>query len=179
MSRVLCCLTLLGLALFQLPGAQEKESAPGRSPTLFFVVRHAEKDLTAKSDDPELSEKGGRRAKELARLLGSVPLRAVYSTDYRRTRSTALPAAQAAGLEVTPYAPKDSATLARGLAEKLEGGAVLIVGHSNTVPAVLEGLGLRTKIALGEGDYDSVFCVAVAADGSAQLARLHFGEAQD
>ena len=56
----------------------------------------------------------------------------VYSTDYHRTRETALPTAKANNLELTLYDPRkvDIETFMT----TTQGKTVLIVGHSNTTP---------------------------------------------
>ena len=65
--------------------------------TLFslFIVRHAEK-AAAPKDDPPLTKAGRARAQELARVLGDVPLKAVYATEFERTvKPTPTPSATA------------------------------------------------------------------------------------
>lgn len=73
------------------------------SDTTFYVVRHAEQ-AQGPTDDP-LTAQGMRRAEELCLVLEDVPLSAVYATQTLRTFQTALPAAAAAGVEITTYDP--------------------------------------------------------------------------
>ena len=67
--------------------------------TTFILVRHAEK---SKDDprDPSLSEEGIKRAESLNAMLKQADIAALYSSPYKRTRSTVQPIADAKGLEV-------------------------------------------------------------------------------
>lgn len=106
----------------------------------FVLVRHAEK-ATDDPKDPSLTPAGEARAARLASKLSGQPVVAVYATPFRRTRATALPIARAHGLEVTPY---DAATPPTDFAARLRSthpsGTVVVVGHSNTVPAIAQAL---------------------------------------
>lgn len=64
----------------------------------------------------------------------------MYSTDTRRTRATATPAAQAHGLAVTSYDARGAEAFAGELRARHPAGLVLVVGHSNTVPALAAAL---------------------------------------
>ena len=107
--------------------------------TTFIVVRHAEK-IDA-SRDPGLSATGQARAQALAGLLAGEPLAAAYATEFQRTQQTALPSAEAHHLAVTRY-PAGSPAIA--FADQLRAthprASVLVVGHSNTVPAIVAAL---------------------------------------
>lgn len=70
---------------------------------LALIVRHAESrhnDGTVETPDSDLSDLGRRQADRLADRLATVPIRAVYSSPYRRAIATALPAARKLGLPV-------------------------------------------------------------------------------
>lgn len=151
--------------------AQEAPVAPPVAPLVVYVVRHAEKS-TAPKGDPALTEAGAARAVELARLLGEVPLTGVASTDTLRTRSTAEPTARAHGLEVTRYdAPAALAASIRGA-----GGAWLVVGHSNTVPALVSELaGSPPGPDLAEGEFDRLTQVVRSPSGDALVQVLRYG----
>lgn len=146
-------------------GAQEATAAP----LVVYAVRHAEKG--GEGRDPELSLAGKARATELARVLGDVPLDGVYSTSTIRTRATAGPIAKAKALEVQEYRPGEE------LIERLQAGearTVLVVGHSNTTPDLLRGLGASCAIKLLDG-YDDLFLVVGIPAGATLLQRLRYG----
>jgi 2,3-bisphosphoglycerate-dependent phosphoglycerate mutase len=106
--------------------------------TTFILLRHAEKanDATA---DPELSEAGKKRAQSLAKFLAKTKVTAIYSTAYKRTRSTVAPLAKAKGLTVGTYNPAKPEEL-DAMIQKYSGGIIVIVGHSNTTPALINFL---------------------------------------
>lgn len=133
---------------------------------MVILVRHAERAdagapagaaMTA-NPDPELSDIGRARAKALAALLEDAGITAIYTTEFRRTRDTAAPLAEALKVPVTVVAAREQAALI----EKVKahtGGAILVVGHSNTVPAVIKALG-GPEFTIGEAEYDNLFIVA-------------------
>lgn len=137
-----------------LPRAQAQEEATGQPEqraTSVLLVRHAEKG-GGDARDPELSEAGEERAVELARLLSEAGVTHLFSTPYRRTRATLAPLAEAQGLSVTTYDPRELAALARQLAGLPGGSVAVVAGHSNTTPALYEVLG-GTPRALVETEH--------------------------
>lgn len=137
-----------------------------------FIVRHAEK-AHPKEEKSLLSKAGHARAKELSRALSSVPLKAVYCTEYDRTLQTAEPAAKAQGLSPIRTSSEDM----KGLAAALRARAredVLVVGHSDTVPELLAELGVEDKVSIAEGEFDNLFIVSLAS-ASARMHRLRYG----
>ena len=138
--------------------SQEKPAA-----TTLFLVRHAEKANDG-TYDPPLTPEGAARAAELAYLLGHVPLDAVYATPFKRTLLTVEPVAEAKGLEVKYYKPGDESFLSKVL-EAHKGGAVLICGHSNTIPDLANQLaGSEEHIQLEDATYDNLFIAVLERD---------------
>lgn len=170
---------VLCLLLSALPPvvAPPQESAP--RPATFFVVRHAERP--GKAD--EITEAGRERAKLLSRFMQTQRVKAVYSTDTNRTVSTATPTAAAAGLKVIRYQetasgryrPIPTKEWLEQLARRHAGQSVLIVGHSNTVVPIVNGLGGRMRYTVSENEYHSMFIVSVDQQG-AQAVRVNFGK---
>lgn len=141
-----------------------------QAPTTVVLVRHAEKE--AGSGDVPLTKAGQARARELRRVLGDAGIRAIYTSDALRTRQTAEPLAQQLGLD--PKAIPDVASLVRTVLEQNASQTVLIVHHSNTVPAIIGALGARVKQPIGESEYDWLFIVSVCGPGKAHLTSLHY-----
>ena len=72
--------------------------------TTYYLVRHAEKDRTDKTNsNPELTQKGMQRAVQWSQVFKYVDFDAVYSTKYKRTVSTAKPTVIAQDLVVQFY----------------------------------------------------------------------------
>jgi broad specificity phosphatase PhoE len=167
--RRLALLGAVALALLAPVGSAE-------AATTVILARHAEKMTTQETADPALTEAGLQRAAALARTLADVPLDAVYATPFRRTRDTAKPAATAHGLDVQERNAGDVAGTAAEILREHDDDTVLVVGHSNTVPAMIRALGVDTDLTLNEAeDYDDLFIVRIDDDGRATLLHLHYG----
>ncbi len=143
--------------------------------TVVFLVRHAEKGTMPKNDPP-LTEAGRSRAALLAKMLRSASVTAVYSSGFARTDQTAKPVADAVGVAMIRYDARNSRTLAKTLRREHAGGAVLVVGHSNTVPALLSALGVdrASQPVIADTEYDNLFIVTIRGE-QVTLVRLRFG----
>ena len=132
--------------------------------TMIIVVRHAEKS-TDDPKDPSLSEQGIARASKLAAVLKDVDLKEVYATQYKRTQQTGLPSATQAGLQlnVRPTSKENTKTytldLLKEILKKHRGEAVLIVGHSNTVPEIVKHLSNVDVTPIGENEFDRLYVI--------------------
>jgi phosphohistidine phosphatase SixA len=145
-----------------------------------FLVRHAERADAGASPssassgmmgaDPDLSEAGRTRAEKLAAMLKDARITAIYVTEYKRTRQTAEPLARQLGIDVTVVPSKDSKTLLEKV--KTASGHVLVVGHSNTVPATIAALGVEDSVTIGDSDYENLFIVVRSPEP--ELLRLRF-----
>ena len=124
--------------------------------TTVFVVRHADK-LSPTAD--ALSPAGITRANQLAHVLGVAGIAAIYHSNTVRAQQTAQPLATALGITPVSYPPLDVAPLVADILANHGGERVLVVGHSNTVPDVIEELGGAPGSDLDEGDYDNLFSV--------------------
>jgi probable phosphoglycerate mutase len=139
--------------------------------TAVFVVRHAEKASDSSEKEVPLSEAGKARAERLAAMLREAGVTAIYSTDTVRTRSTAEPLARAGGRTIRIYS--DVAVLAEQLKREPE-AVVLVVGHSNSVPALLAALGVRASIEIGDRAFDDLFLVVPRSSGEPLFFRMHY-----
>jgi broad specificity phosphatase PhoE len=143
-------------------------SAPGQE--AIYVVRHAER--ADQSADPPLSAEGVGRAYRLRDLLKDAGVNRIFTSELRRTIETAAPLAAAA--HVTPQVGGDPESLAARIAASGPGDRVLVVGHSNTVPALLRVLGVDAAITIGDSDYDNLFIVVPRREGRPVLLRLKY-----
>lgn len=142
-----------------------------------ILVRHAEK-ADAPKDDPALSEAGQRRAAALTVALQDSKVSAVFTTQLRRTQETAAPLARAAGvtpkvLIISRGGLADHVAEAAKLAREQKDGVVVIVGHSNTVPAIAAALGVKVP-DMPECEYSRLITVLPGAPARAIVAR--YGE---
>ncbi|RYU92790.1 phosphoglycerate mutase family protein [Emticicia agri] len=125
----------------------------------YYIVRHGEKVDTT-SADPELSAAGKERAETLKSLLADKKISAVYTTKYLRTTHTGKPLADAMQLPVQNYDPRNQKPFIEEL-KKIEAKNVLIVGHSNTVRHIVNGLYEKDTLTkdLLESDFDNLYIV--------------------
>src|SRR5215470_5385739 len=138
---------------------------------LVFVVRHAERadaGMQAQTDPP-LSAAGEARAKKLAAMLADAGVKDIFATELRRTQDTAKPIAMETGVAVEQVASKDTALLIEKI-KSHPNDVVLVVGHSNTLPAILKALA-GVDVTIADNEYDNLF-VVVPATGT--MARIHY-----
>jgi broad specificity phosphatase PhoE len=84
-------------------------------------------------------------------------IKAIFATPTRRAIETAQPLAAKLGIAITPYDPRNPDALAKTVGAMP--GAVLVVGHSNTVPDLVARFGGKQAVTLTEQDYGTVFVV--------------------
>ena len=155
-----------------LAGCTSKQETDPQVPLQVFLVRHAEK--IDQSKDPDLSAEGLERALTLAGALRNAGIEYVHSSDFIRTRDTAAPLAEAQGLEVELYDPDNLPVLAEKLLRT--GGRHLVVGHSNSTPALVKLLGGDPGAEINEeGEFDRLYIVTVAKDKSVNSVMLRYG----
>ncbi|MFO1077240.1 MAG: nuclear transport factor 2 family protein [Planctomycetota bacterium] len=138
--------------------------------TTIVIVRHAEK-VADGSRDPGLTAAGTARAERLAQLLGDVPVQAVFATEFRRTQATVAPLARARGLEPRIVNARDTAALAHTLRREFATGTAVVAAHSDTIPALLQSLGITDHVAIADDAYDDLFIVTLDL-GDARMLHL-------
>ncbi|HEX8448450.1 MAG TPA: phosphoglycerate mutase family protein [Allosphingosinicella sp.] len=153
MKRIETVKLFLALAALASLGACAAADRSFEEPS-YYVMRHLQK---ADGSDPGLTEAGRRNAAYLPAMpaFSRSPPRAIYASATRRARETAQPAADRFGIPIRDYDPRDTPALIARV--KKERGPVLIVGHSNTVPAIVEALGGGSIGPLGEDDYGMLY----------------------
>lgn len=145
-------------------------------PSLVILVRHAEKS-TEPANDPLLTPAGEARAKALADALQSAQVDAVVTTQLQRTQRTAALVTASRGLTpiivpVSGSTPTHVQAVADAVRSRKPGEAVLVVGHSNTIPAIIAALGGPTLPDLCDSEYSSLFILSMPPAGSNAAPRL-------
>jgi phosphohistidine phosphatase SixA len=171
MKNLIIFIFLLGLSI----------STNAQKPTIIYVVRHAEKvttDLTNK--DPLLTEKGQKRAFDLAKKLKKQKLSAIYCTDYQRIKLTAQPISEKQNITIQNYNPKNLKAFAEKVLQENKGKKVLIVGHSNTVLETIEAIGGKRPFAsISDNEYDYFFSIKISVDGLIEIKSGRYGEGNE
>jgi len=134
--------------------------------TIYYLVRHAEKDTSAAGAkmmqaNPPLSEKGIQRSTRLASLLEKEHIDYIFSTKYLRTQSTAQPLATLIGKEVQIYEITKGTAFSDYIQQMpFLGKTLLIIGHSNTIPPLVNALIKSNKYQnLSDNEYGFIYKV--------------------
>ena len=164
------CLTLV--LLLALPAVASAQS-------LVVFVRHAEradggagaanKSMSGAPADPLLSAEGAARAARLATLLADSRIKAIYATEFKRTQDTGKPLAAKLGLTVQAVTANDTAALVAKAKSEHPNDVVLVIGHSNTVPAAIKAFG-GPEIKMADEEYSAIYVLAPAT-GAITLIR--------
>lgn len=137
-------------------------------PAKYVIVRHGEKAIVTKDSsgytpaNPPLSEAGKVRAIVLREELKNDRVSHIFSSNYFRTISTAQPLADQKRMTIELYSPsKDSLDSFLARLRAIKKGTVLVVGHSNTVDDIVNGLTGEKKIAgdLKDSEYDNMYTI--------------------
>ncbi len=160
-SKLVGWLPLLLAAAAQVAAAEPAgQSLARQTPAqgLILLVRHAERATGA--PDSLLNAAGERRAECLAETLRDTGVEAILATDARRTQQTAEPLARRLHLDMKVVPQKDLAGMVQGIkAHKAE--VVLVVGHADTLPRVVEELGGGPVAIFRSDEYDRLIVVPV------------------
>jgi len=132
----------------------------------FYVMRHL--NTPAGERDPELLPEGQRLAAALPARLAAHPPRTIFVSSFRRTQQTAAAVAARWGLVPIVYDPADTPGLVARV--RAAPGPVLIVGHSNTVPDIVEQLGGTRPAPLAHPDFGDLWIVTPG--GATQRVRV-------
>ncbi len=147
------CLTLLLTLTQSLPATAD-------TPRQLLLSRHMEK--AAGGQDPALSACGLAQAQALAAQWQHTQLPWLLHTPFQRTKQTAQAFLQA-DRQLVSYDPRQVEQLIALLNNKL--GNVLVVGHSNTIPALVSQLTGQAVAPLGEQDYGRFYLLTEHNDG--------------
>ncbi len=165
--------------------------------TTVLVVRHAERGNTPNAN---LTADGIARAEELATVASEAGVTAIYVTEFCRTAQTAKPLAEALGLtmqvqrfagagltDCDPAVPADlyellppgvdtTEEVADRILSSHRGEAVLVVGHSDTVPDWVAHLGDGSfdTVTIGNA-YDRLFVVSAYSLADPRLIKARYG----
>jgi broad specificity phosphatase PhoE len=157
-------LGLVGIVLAQPPLANAQRA--------IVLVRHADR-LDSTPDSP-LSKAGEARALRLASLLLDAGITAIYTSEFQRTIKTAEPLALA--LKITPMRlpAADREGLFRRLRSAHADDVVLMVGHGESVPALMKAYGHPEIVAIDPDDYSNLFVLVPRESGPPVVLRLKY-----
>jgi len=168
---------LLSLGLLVTVAGQAADAQP----STVILVRHAER-ATAPASDPVLTDAGTRRAQDLKAVLANAGVSAIVATQFQRTQLTAKPLADSLGLSpivVRAGSPMQAHldSVKAAVQRQAPGSVVLVVGHSNTIPAIIGALGGPRLPDLCDMQYASLFVLELPVSGPPRLIRATYGAA--
>jgi len=169
---------VIALAFVAVSLAQPTTSV-AQSDRLVVLVRHAEAGGEPESDPP-LTPEGRERAAALAEALADANIGAVIVSPLARTRLTAEPLTTLLGItpvavDVTGGIERHVEDVADAVRSRPPGEAVLVVGHSNTIPAVIKALGGPELPDLCHGEFATLFVLEIPRYGEPHLIRASYG----
>lgn len=159
-------INLLFLGLFVFVLAVSNVFAQSRNLTV-ILLRHAEKDVSVGADksDPDLTIAGKQRAERLVEILKKYKPDLIYSTNYKRTKSTVAPLSETIDARYKiPIRIYDFDRLEE-LADwilKSKARAVLVVGHYDTTPTLANLLVKQEKYKpLDDAEFDKIWIIKI------------------
>lgn len=141
--------------------------------TTVLIVRHAEK--TMEGADPPLSSEGFARAQTLAHVAGEAGVTGIYTSQYLRTQQTAEPLSTQLGIPIIQVDSANVNSLTNQILSNHNGEVVVVVGHSNTIPLIIEELGGGLISPIQESEYDNLFVVTVLCFSRTKVLNLKYG----
>lgn len=148
-------------------------------PATVILVRHAER-AAAPANDPVLTDAGAQRAIDLKEALRGAGVTSIITTHLQRTQLTAKPLADANG--ITPIVVRAGSpttahvdSVAAAVRRCPPGDVVLVVGHSNTIPAIVGALGGPKLPDLCDSQYSMLYVLEFPASGSSRFIEAKYG----
>ena len=138
------------------------EPIGGGEATYVYLMRHAE--TTGIGSNPSLSPQGVLRVANLQAFFTNVHIDAFFSSHLVRTIETLEPLATERGLTVDVIANGDP-TLTVQAIQAHPGETLMIAGHSNTIPVIIQMLGGPT-VTIGEGEFSNLYLMVLGSGGS-------------
>jgi broad specificity phosphatase PhoE len=141
--------------------------------TTIILVRHAEK---ATGQDPPLTTDGHARAGKLAHAVISAEVDAIFVTDRLRTQQTADSAEAYLGLTNIILPEQAIQDLVNEINNNHQGEVILVVGHSHTLPDIIQGLGISQPPPILSNEFDNLFIIHKHRYWNIKLTHLKYGK---
>jgi broad specificity phosphatase PhoE len=142
--------------------------------TTVILIRHGERNApTPSNPDPHLDAAGKARAKSLIHVFGQSGIKAIYRSHFARAKETAQPLATHLGLAAIEM--DEALQIRNDILSNHTGQTVLVIGHSDTVPDVINGLVAGNLPIINDSEFDNMFVVKIFGQGRASMTRLKYG----
>ncbi len=150
---------LIGLIL--IIRCQDNTARNNQKEAIFYLIRHAEKDRSdPDNNDPILTSDGIKRANHWASYFDTIQLNSIYTTDYIRTKQTIFPVSKLK--QITPKIYSIDELDINQFITSNQGKRVLISGHSDTTPSMVNKLIGENKFSnMSDSDNNSLYIVNI------------------
>ena len=162
------------------PPNADGDGIPNQSdPDFEYGSRNGEQNAdgdASQGSDPALTPLGLVRAQDLARTLHFFGIERVYSTPFKRTIETARPTAEHFNLEIQTTPIEEN--FITGIADTIildESQVILVVGHSDTTPQLVNQLAGTSMGNIDDDEHDHLFIVTIRNDEGPSLKRIRYG----
>ncbi len=167
----MCVLTLMGCGGSIPSNAIEDFQC---YPSSVYLFRHAEKQIIKGEKNPELTKAGFARSDALAIALKDVQNGIIYSSEFKRTQQTVNPLASVWNTDVNIHTAHDpEGQIERALSHC--GKTVIISGHSNTLPNLIELFGVLDEITIADDQYGDLYQIQWQ-NGQPSITITHVGD---
>lgn len=169
------------IAFFLLISAQNitkaQKAAVFGNKTKIYLVRHAEKQS---GNDPVLTPAGNKRAGALLLALKDKGIQHIYVTQFKRTQMTGDSLRLQLGIDTVQYKADTTGEdiLNKILAHNDGGKTILIIGHSNTIPKIIQQLGATDfePANIPDAEFDNLYLLTFKKK-KVQVKKMKYGEA--
>jgi broad specificity phosphatase PhoE len=142
--------------------------------TTVILIRHAERNApTPTNQDPQLNAAGKARAKSLIHIFDQSGIKAIYRSHFARSKQTAQPLATHLGLSAIEM--DEALQIKNDILANHTGQTVLVIGHSDTVPDIINRLGAGNLPLIDDSEFDNLFVAKIFGPGRASMTRLKYG----
>jgi DNA-binding winged helix-turn-helix (wHTH) protein/phosphohistidine phosphatase SixA len=139
--------------------------------TQIYILRHAEKSDSS-SKNPNLSSKGIKHANYWKKVLQYVKFDRVLTTDYIRSIKTAKIISGELNIEPEIYHPMSFEILK--FIQDIQGEKALIIGHSNTIPDMVNRLIDESKYPpMSHENYNLMYLITIDKNGDTSSSLMH------
>jgi phosphohistidine phosphatase SixA len=175
MKKIVFIISVCSILYF---GCQPSESIEKSEPIptdikTIILVRHAEKANDG-TEDPPLLPEGELRAEKLAFILKDIPISRVYTTKYQRCSMTIQTVSISKSVQPTQFTVDDLYAFSQEII-KLKDQYILICGHSNTNPALINLLiGEERFEEIPSTEYDGMYWVQIGEGIQPQVTIIRY-----
>lgn len=139
--------------------------------TQIYILRHAEKE-SATEENPDLSELGIKHASYWKKVLQHIKFERVFTTDFIRNIKTAEILSSDLSIKPEIYYPMSFDIL--NFIKEIQGQKVLIIGHSNTIPDMVNRIINETIYPpMSHKNYNLLYQITINENGDTSSSALH------